>query len=106
MTNLADLIACVLVCREAEGRVLTVSDGEDLSTPELLVRAARAMGVGSPLLLPFPPSALRGMLALAGQRRTAERLLDSCQADISETCGLLGWRPPDTVDAALRESLR
>jgi nucleoside-diphosphate-sugar epimerase len=106
VTNLTDLIARVLACREAGDRVVTVSDGEDLSTPELLVRAARAMGLGDPPLLPFPPAALRGMLALAGQRRTAERLLDSCQADISETCGLLGWRPPATVDESLEESLR
>ncbi len=103
--NLADLLACALQHPGAAGRVLMVCDGEHPSTPDLLRRAARAMGLGDPVLLPFPPAVLKRALRLAGGARVAARLLDSCVVDAAETRSLLAWSPPATLDEGLFEAL-
>lgn len=103
--NLVDLIATATVHPAASGRILTVSDGEDLSTPDLLERTARAMGLPGARLFPFPPSALERALRALGRGRTAERLLGNLEVDSRDTRTALGWRPRISVDEALRKSV-
>ena len=77
-----------------------VSDGEDLSTTELLRRTARALGRPA-RLLPVPQSWLRTAAALLGSSELGQRLCGSLQVDISATREALGWRPPVSVNEAL-----
>ncbi|HSC63277.1 MAG TPA: NAD-dependent epimerase/dehydratase family protein [Caldimonas sp.] len=98
--NLVDLIAVLVRHPQAVGQTFLVSDGEDLSTSELLRRTAAALGRPA-RLIPVPPALLRRGLALLGRAELAQRLCGSLVVDIGPTCARLGWRPPVGVDAAL-----
>lgn len=103
--NLADAIGCVLVRPEASGRTLFVSDGQDVSTSELVEALARGMG-GRARLAPCPRTLLRRLAALAGRSAEAERLLGSLTVDSSPLRTQLGWTPPLAVEDALAATAR
>jgi nucleoside-diphosphate-sugar epimerase len=104
LENLVDLIVTCLQHPAAVGQVFLVSDGEDLSTAELLRRTARALGVPS-RLLPVPASLLvLGAKAIARQDLW-NRLGGTLQVDSTPTRERLGWTPPITVDAGLRAAV-
>ena len=87
----------------AANQVFLVSDGEDLSTSELLRRMGQALGKPA-RLLPVPESWLNLGAALLGKRNVAQRLCGSLQVDIGKTRRLLGWNPPLTVDQGLKKA--
>lgn len=90
--NLVDaIIACI---REpaAAGRTFLVSDGEDLSTPELIRRLATALG-RRPRLLPCPPALLALAARLCGREAAFRRLSGSLAVDISALQQTLHWQP-------------
>ncbi|HUR20174.1 MAG TPA: NAD-dependent epimerase/dehydratase family protein [Vicinamibacterales bacterium] len=99
--NLADLIAVSMEHPAAAAETFLVSDGEDLSTPELVRRLATAAGRQA-RLLPLPVWALRAVAAPLGQSPAVDRLTGSLTVDISKARGLLGWAPPVAVDEGLR----
>lgn len=103
--NLADALARCAWHPAAAGRTYLISDGEDLSTPELIRRLAREMGVTA-RLLPVPPALLRLGAALTGKREEVGRLLDSLQVDGGPIRHELEWAPPWTVDQGLAETAR
>lgn len=103
LDNLVDLIATCVDHPAAANQTFLVSDGEDLSTTELLKRTARAMGQTS-RLLPFPAGLLEWGAGILGKRAVAQRLCGSLQVDIRHTCETLGWRPPVSVDQALKKT--
>jgi UDP-glucose 4-epimerase len=80
-----------------------VSDGEDISTPELVRRIARALGRPA-RLIPVPPALLRFGGALAGRKDDVARLLDDLAVDSSHIRTTLGWTPPYTLDQGLAET--
>ena len=98
--NLVDLAVLALRRPEAAGKTLLVSDDDDLSTPELLRRTAKAMGRRA-RLFPVPVTWIRGAATLFGRQELALRLCGSLQVDIAPTCRVLGWRPPVGVNDAL-----
>lgn len=99
--NLVDLVVTCLSHPAAANQTFLVSDGEDLSTTELLRRMGQALG--SPArLLPVPSWMLETGATLLGRKALSQRLCGSLQVDISKTRELLGWTPPLSVDAALR----
>lgn len=103
--NLADAIRFVLESPAAGGRTLLVSDGEDLSTSDLLARLARALG-GRARLLPCPAGVLHALAALTGRRAVVDRLLGTLTVDSSALRTGLGWTPPLSVDEALADVAR
>lgn len=98
--NLADFIATCLAHPAAANQTFLVADGEDLSTPELVRRLARAMGRPA-RLFPVPDALLRLGALLCGGQDIAGRLLDSLEADITKARRLLSWSPPVSVDEGL-----
>lgn len=101
--NLVDaLMRCVQDVRAA-GRTFLVSDGEDLSTPELIRRLAKALGVTAHLWL-FPPPALRWLGWVVGKSATIDRLLGSLQVDSSKIRRELDWHPPYSVDQGFADT--
>ena len=98
--NLAHAIVTALDAPRAAGRTYLVSDGEDVSTPELVRMLARALGV-KPRLLPVPLAALGIAAALAGKRAELARLTGSLQVDSSRIRTELAWRPPFTLAQGL-----
>lgn len=104
LDNLADLLVTCLNHPAAAGQTFLVSDGQDVSTTELLRRTAKAMGKNV-LLLPVPASVLEWGAAVMGKRAVARRLCGSLQVDISKTRRLLGWNPPLTLDQGLKKAV-
>ena len=103
--NVADLIYCCHSHPAAVNQTFLVSDGEDLSTPELLRRTAQALGTAAHLVS-VPPSLLVAALRLLRRPDIAQRLCGSLQVDIRKTRDLLDWTAPFSVDDALLSTAR
>lgn len=103
LDNLIDLITVCIDHPAAANQTFLVSDGEDLSTTELLQRLGAALGKPA-RLLPVPQSIIETTLNLLGKRAIAQRLCGNLQIDISKTRDLLGWKPPVSVDQALSKT--
>lgn len=101
--NLVDLIVTCIAHPAAASQTFLVSDGEDLSTTELLRRMGAALGKPA-RLLPVPSWVLEVGAAMLGKRALSQRLCGSLQIDISKTRELLNWSPPVSVDEALRKT--
>jgi nucleoside-diphosphate-sugar epimerase len=82
-----------------------VSDGEDMSTPELIRGIAKALGVPS-RLFPVPVTLLRAGGTLLGHGDALARLTGSLQVDSSRIRRELGWIPPFSVAQGLQETGR
>lgn len=101
--NLASAVEACLTHPRAAGRTFLVSDGEALSTPQLL--AALAAGLGVPdRSWPLPPGLLRLAAGCVGLQAQASRLLDSLVVDDAAIRRELGWMPPCTAAEALRDT--
>lgn len=101
--NLVDLIVTCLHHAAAANQTFLVSDGEDLSTAQLLKRMGTALGHPARLLY-VPPELLKlGAIVLRTQG-IYQRLCGSLQLDISKSRNLLGWTPPVSVDEGLRRA--
>ena len=99
--NLVDLIATCIQHPAAANQVFLVSDGSDLSTPQLLKESATALGVKS-RLWHVPQRLIEGLAALVGKRDVAQRLCGNLQVDISKAHKLLEWTPPISVADGLQ----
>jgi nucleoside-diphosphate-sugar epimerase len=98
--NLADAIGAMLHSDGSVGRRYLVSDGEDLSTSELIARLAVAMG-GRARLVACPVAFLRVLARLVGRGSEVERLLGSLTVDATPLAHDLGWHAPVAVNDAL-----
>ncbi|TBN43366.1 SDR family oxidoreductase [Pseudomonas sp. BGI-2] len=103
LDNLVDLIATCISHPNAANQTFLASDGEDVSTPELLIRMGKVLDKPA-RLIPVPSWVLYLCAALVGRSAVAKRLCGSLQVDISKTCSLLHWKPPYGVDEALAKT--
>jgi nucleoside-diphosphate-sugar epimerase len=103
--NLIDVIITCITHPKAVGKTFMVSDGEDMSTPELIQRTASAIGKPS-RLFPFPISLLRLLAKIAGKSEAVNRLLDSLTVDTSKIRTDLDWKPCCTIETGLRETAK
>ncbi|MEW6117620.1 MAG: SDR family oxidoreductase [Nitrospirota bacterium] len=101
--NLVDAIVRCVQHPSAANKVFLVSDGEDLSTPELIRRLASALNKPAHLV-PFPSSLLRLAGAITGRSDEIKRLADSLRIDNSKIRTELNWTPPFTVDEGLKHT--
>lgn len=101
--NLVDFICVCLNHPAAANQTFLVSDGEDMSTTELLRRMADALHVPA-RLVPVPQDLLEWGARMLGRENLSQRLCGSLQVDISKARTLLGWRPPVTIETALRRT--
>ena len=105
LDNLLDLIATCLTHPAAAGETFLVSDGEDLSTTELLRRTAAALGTPA-RLVPVPVAVLSLGARVLGRGGLWQRLGGSLQVDITHARTRLGWSPPVTVDEGLHRAVQ
>lgn len=103
LDNLVDLIIRCIDHPAAANQTFLVSDGEDLSTAELLRRMGQALGRPA-RLVPVPMALLKAGAAVLGRGDVAQRLCGSLQVDITKTRELLDWSPPASVDEGLRRT--
>lgn len=100
LDNLVDLLVHCIEHPAAANQRFMVSDGEDVSTSDLLRRLGDALG--SPArLIPVPQPWIESLSRLIGREDLSRRLCGSLQVDISKTCSLLDWAPPVSLDQAL-----
>jgi nucleoside-diphosphate-sugar epimerase len=93
-------VALALVHPRAAGRVWLLSDGDDLSTPQLVRHIAAALGHPA-RLVPFPVAVLRALGRIAGRSAEVARLTGSLLVDSGPARRELGWRPPLSVAEGL-----
>jgi len=101
--NLVDFIITCLERPAAANETFLVSDGQDMSTTELVRGMAQAAGVPA-RLLPVPVWALQAGASLLGKGDAVQRLCGNLQVDISKSRQLLGWNPPFSVDEGLKRA--
>lgn len=102
--NLADAVLAALQQPASGARTYLVSDGEDLSTPELIRAIAAAMDHHA-RLVSVPPALLRLAGWLTGRSAAVDRLLGSLVIDASRIRAELGWSPRHSLREGLRTSL-
>jgi nucleoside-diphosphate-sugar epimerase len=102
--NLCDLLIHVLRHPSAPGRTWMVSDGEDLSTGDLIRHIGAAMG-RRVRLFSVPVGLLQLGAGLVGGRAEITRLCGSLVVDITQTRADLGWSPSVAVDDALARTV-
>ena len=78
-----------------------VSDGDDLSTTDLLQQCANALNVKS-RLIPVPQKWIVAFVTLLGKKEIAIRLCGNLQVNITKAQKLLGWVPPISVEDGLK----
>ncbi len=102
--NLADFIEICMTHPHANGKTWLISDGEDLSTPDLVRRLARLMHKPA-RLFSFSPRLLQRLSALFGMSEEVSRLCDSLCIDASPTFRQLNWQPRVSVDEGLARTV-
>ena len=101
LENLIDAIELCLTHPAAAGATFSVSDGEDVSSAELVRRLAEALG-RPPVLLNIPPECLLLIGRFLGKQGAMERMLGSQNLDISEIRANLGWYPRYSMKEGFR----
>lgn len=103
LDNLVDFLMTCITHPAAANQTFLVSDGEDLSTTQLLVRMAAALERPA-RLLPVPEWMLKASASFLRKGEFAQRLCGSLRVDIAKARALLGWSPPLSVDEGLRRA--
>lgn len=101
--NLLDLVMVCLAHPHAANQTFLASDGHDVSTTELLTMMGQALGKPA-RLVKVPQTWLETAAQLVGRPGIAQRLCGNLAVDISKTRNLLGWQPPVSLEAGLRET--
>jgi len=105
LENLVDAIITCIKHPRAAGQTYCVSDGEDVSTPELIRRISSALA--RPVrLFPFPPILLKISGIITGKSVVIDRLLRSLTIDCSKIRRELDWQAPFSMEQGLRETAK
>lgn len=102
--NLADAILTSATHPRATGQTFLVSDGQDISTPDLMRRIAEVMHLPS-RIFQCPPNLLRALASILGKSADVGRLLDSLSMDSSRFRSEIGWIPKYTLSQGLGETI-
>ncbi len=105
LDNLVDLIVTCIMHSKAANETFLVADGDDLSTPELMLRLCRLLERPA-RFLSVSPKILEFCAKAIGRLEMYRSLCGSLQVDISKTTNLLQWAPPISVDEGLRRAIR
>jgi len=96
---------------KAANQVFLISDGEDVSTTQLLRKVKQVLNNHSPSgvkawLVPVPISIMTFFAKLVGREVLANRLFGSLQIDSSKAQDLLAWHPVITMDEQLSKMVK
>jgi nucleoside-diphosphate-sugar epimerase len=107
LIGLRNLVDAIVVCSRhpaAAGKIFLVSDGEPVSTPELIRGIASALNRNAHLL-PVPVLLLSAAATLVGKRSVADRLLGSLTAASEPLQRELSWKPLCSLQQGLDETV-
>lgn len=99
--NLVDALIACATHPAAAGQTYLVSDGEDISTPDLLRRLGEGMECPA-RLFHCPPKLLEWAGAAVGKSDQVQRLLGSLQVDSGKIRRELNWMPPYSLQQGLQ----
>ena len=103
--NLVDALFTCATHPRAAGKIFLVSDGTDVSTPELIQKISSALGKHARVFA-LPPGLLRLLGRLSGKYEAVSRLLDSLIVDSTKIRTELDWKAPFSMEEGLRETVR
>jgi len=103
LDNLIDLIITCLNHPAAANQTFLVSDGQDVSTTDLLRKTSDALRHPA-RLIPLPVCIMRVLAVSLGKQALSQRLFDSLQVDISKNKLLLDWTPPMSLEQSLAKT--
>ena len=125
--NLVDAINTCVTHPLAVGETFMVSDGQDVSTPDLIKMVAGAMknrdqvktrgrvyfssfrfwkNRNVPCLFYLHLGILKILCRIVGKTEELEKLTGSLLVDSSKIRNLLGWKPPFTMEEGIRETVK
>ena len=99
--NLIDLLIRCIDHSEANGKTFLASDGEDLSTPELIKLIASSIGKRT-YLFPLPVFLLNFLSSIFGKQKEIESL----RIDNSYTKEILNWKPTLSVEEGIKRMIQ
>lgn len=105
LTNLIDFIVICLTRPQAANELFLISDGDDVSTEEMVRCLARGMG-SRRWLFPFPEFIVRWLANAIRKENIYIQLYGSLQVDASKARNLLQWEPCISSRLALEDSGR
>jgi len=103
--NLKDLLIRCIDHQKANGKTFLVSDGKDLSTPEIIKLIALSMKKKANLF-PLPILILKYLGFIFGKREEVNKLVKSLKVDNSYTKHVLNWTPPIDIEEGIRRMVQ
>ncbi|TXZ07007.1 NAD-dependent epimerase/dehydratase family protein [Vibrio mimicus] len=104
VNNLVDLINVCIEHPEAKNGVFFVSDGQDLSTSEMIHQIGKALRKRT-YQFNFPISCFKLIGRLLNRSSLIDRLVGSLQVDIRHTKKVLGWTPPYELELEFQKTV-
>jgi nucleoside-diphosphate-sugar epimerase len=101
---LGNLVDAIFLCAwhpQAAGQTYLVSDGEDLSTAELINSMCEAFHRKS-YVFRMPVTLMRGLAKVLGKSATIDRLVESLVVDSTKIRNELGWLPPYSLKEGMQ----
>jgi nucleoside-diphosphate-sugar epimerase len=103
--NLVDVLVRCIEHPNAAGKTFLVSDGEDLSTSELINLIASGMN-RSIILFRLPRALLKFFGFILMRQGQIGRLIGSLQIDNSYVRKILNWTPPVSIEEGIRKMIK
>jgi len=104
LDNLVGFIVLCIDHPKAANEIFLISDGDDVSTSELLYRVAKAFGKKG-CLIDVPVCWMKLFARWIGKEHLVNRLFCSLQVDSSKAYEMLGWKSVITMDEQLKKTV-
>ena len=104
LDNLIDLIIRCIDHPKAPGEIFLVSDGEDISTPNLIKKLSQIMNK-STRLFSMPVSLMKVVSSLIDKSSEIDKLIGSLRIDNSHAHEILKWSPPYSLNEGLEKTI-
>jgi len=101
--NLVDAIRVVLEHPDAANKLYLLSDGQDVSTSQLVELISKALNK-PPRLFAVPQGLIRVAAGVLGKSSAVDRLFGSLYLDSAKFRKELGWVPPFSLQEGLNET--
>jgi len=102
--NLIDFIGVCISHPKAINQTFLISDGRDISTPDL-IKLIALLQEKKVKLIPFNLKVLKLLASFIGLKSTFDKLVTSNRIDTSHAFNELEWRPKVKIEEGIRKML-